>query len=92
MTSVKVAIKAEIKAKKLTQTVLARRLRCSTPFLSMVISGRKTSKRIQAGLAAYLGKSVSELWPEEQKNTPTPAGRNSSSVGDGGRAPDPSRG
>lgn len=56
-------IKAMIKAKKTTQVVLARRLRCSLPFLNQVISGKRTSKRIQAGLAAYLGKSVSDLWP-----------------------------
>lgn len=58
-------IKAEIKTKGFTQTSLAAKLRCSLPFLSMVISGKKTSKRIQGGLAAYLGKSVSDLWPEQ---------------------------
>lgn len=92
MTSLKLSIKAAIKAKGYTQTGIARRLRCSLPFLCMVISGRKTSKRIKAGLAAYLGKSVSDLWPEDKKNTSAPAGRNTPSVGDLVGTDDPSRG
>lgn len=66
MTSTKLSIKAELKAKKLTQTLLAKKLRCSLPFLNQVISGVRTSKRIQAGLAAYIDKPVTELWPDKQ--------------------------
>jgi len=56
-------IKEELKARKLTQTVLARRLKCSLPFLNQVISGVRTSRRIQAGIAAYIGKPMDEIWP-----------------------------
>jgi len=66
MESTKTNIKAALKAKRLTQTVLSKRLRCSLPFLSQVISGVRTSKRIQAGLAAYIGKSVEDIWPKTE--------------------------
>jgi len=92
MTIVKIDIKAELKQRKLSQTKLAAKLRCSIPFLNQVISGARTSKRIQAGIAAYLSKNTCEIWPKEQKNTPAPAGHNCQADGDGVGAPDPSRG
>jgi len=75
-----------------SQTAVAKSLGITTPAVNAVVCGRRSVPRIMAAIADAVGRPVSDLWPEEQKNTPTPAGRKSSSVGDGGRTPDPSRG
>ena len=86
------AIKAALKDKKISQLSIARILGVHPVSVNEVVSGKRKNPRIRLAIALSVGCPVSDLWPEEQKNTPTPAGRNSSSVGDGGRAPDPSRG
>jgi transcriptional regulator with XRE-family HTH domain len=85
-------IKAELVLAGISQTEIANLLGVKAPAVNAVVCGRRSVPRIMAAIADAVGRPVSDLWPEEQKNTPTPAGRNSSSVGDGGRAPDPSRG
>jgi DNA-binding XRE family transcriptional regulator len=85
-------VKSALAQNGLTQTDIAKFLKVSSAAVHYVVSGKKDTPRIRLAIALHLGKSVSDLWPQEQKNTPTPAGRNPSSVGDGGRTPDPSRG
>lgn len=41
----------------LSQSLIAKVLKCSVPMLNYVIQGKRTSKRIQEGLALILGAS-----------------------------------
>lgn len=67
MDTKKINIQAELKTRKITQTKLAKKLKCSLPFLNQVITGIRTSKRIRGGIAAYIDKPVSEIWPDEKQ-------------------------
>ena len=68
-----VDIVAEMKAKKITQQNLGKMLRCSQAVVSQVIGNKRKSKRIRAAISLILGKPVSEIFPDAQKNTPIPA-------------------
>ena len=60
----------ELTLQGLTQIELARRLKVSRTYLSMVMNGFN-SPRMRLRIANALGKPVSELFPDETLNTRT---------------------
>lgn len=58
----RVLIKTALMQRHLTTKDMAKRLRCTAPMLSMVISGRKRSRRIEMHLCRALGFVRSQLW------------------------------
>jgi predicted transcriptional regulator len=64
----KIMVKNALAQKGLTQTDIARFLKVSSAAVHYVVSGKKTTKRIRMAIALYLGKPVSEIWPD---STPT---------------------
>lgn len=57
-------IKDELKARKITGRDIARELGVSVAAVSFVIRGISSSDRIQKAIAAKLGRSPDELYPE----------------------------
>ena len=66
-TSQKNLIKALLAARGIRISDIARELNVSVPTVSLVISGRDSSRRIKTAVAEKLGFSPEELWPEKQK-------------------------
>ena len=64
-------MKRELKAlwilRGIKQADIASRLSVSRAAISIVVSGKGRSRRIQAAIAAELGKNVSALWPNKHK-------------------------
>jgi lambda repressor-like predicted transcriptional regulator len=85
-------IKAALKNKKISQLSIARILGVHPVSVNEVVSGKRKNPRIRLAIALSLGRPVSEIWPEEKKNTSAPAGRKNSPVGDVVGTADPSRG
>ena len=86
------AIKAALKDKKISQLSIARILGVHPVSVNEVVSGKRKNPKIRLAIALSLGRPVSDLWPEDKKNTSAPAGRNYPSEGDVVGASDPSRG
>ncbi|AEA33659.1 helix-turn-helix domain-containing protein [Hippea maritima] len=63
-TNRKSLIKALLTAKGIKITDIAKELGVAVTTVSLVISGRDTSKRIQTTIAKKLGVDVNELWPK----------------------------
>lgn len=72
-------IKAAIRMKGTTPSVLADELEVSRSTMSQVISGRGTSARVKTRIAEVTGLSVATLWPSRtdytklRRPTQTPA-------------------
>jgi lambda repressor-like predicted transcriptional regulator len=56
-------IKAAMRMKGVTPTVLADELQVANSTMSQVISGRSVSARIRGRIAEVTGYSVDQLWP-----------------------------
>lgn len=61
-------IKAEMRMRGITPSVLADELGVANSSISQVISGRAESARIKARIAEVVGKPVSVLWPNKQRS------------------------
>ena len=85
-------IKAALKKKKISQLFIAKTIGVHPVCVNEVVSGKRKNPRIRLAIALAAGVPVSDLWPEDKKNTSAPAGRNYPSEGDVVGASDPSRG
>lgn len=56
-------IKAALRMKGVTPTVLAEEMGVARSTMSQVISGRSESSRIKERIAQITGMTVSEMWP-----------------------------
>lgn len=60
-------IKAALRMKGVTPTVLAEKLGVANSTMSQVISGRSMSTRLQMHIAEIIGKSPLDIWPPSNK-------------------------
>ena len=51
----------------LTYGDFAKALNVSRKTIAVVVCGAQKSKRVQIGIAEMLGKTVQELWPDQEK-------------------------
>ncbi|MBF9263374.1 helix-turn-helix domain-containing protein [Paracidovorax cattleyae] len=61
-------IKAEIRMRETTPAAIADELGVSRSMVSHVINGVAKSARIAEHIAKLVGKSTSQLWPEQTKS------------------------
>lgn len=66
-------IKADLVARGITQTEIAKMLNVSVPIVNQVISGDRKSSRIRKAISMAIGKPVSELWPDNLLKSKSPA-------------------
>lgn len=64
-------IKSALRLKKLTLSDIARSLEVSPGTVSIVSRGFRRSKRIEHAIAAALGFSAEELWPDRYSRSNT---------------------
>lgn len=91
MSTKMVDIKKLLKMASVTQTEIADMLRVSVTAVHYVVKGKKHTARIRKAIALSLGRTVNDLWPENN-NASTPASVKKNTNGDVGRTSDPSRG
>ena len=60
-------IRALLAARGIRISDIARELNVSLPTVSLVISGRNRSRRVEKTVAERLGMKYEELWPEPKK-------------------------
>jgi len=60
-------IKALMVLQGLQNNHIAKRLRVTPTWVSLVVCGHRHSDRVQQAIAAALNMSVAELWPENNK-------------------------
>lgn len=60
-------IKALMILKGITSVDIARKTGVSATWISLVLNGRKPSKRIRKAIAQAVGKPVEELWPNNNR-------------------------
>jgi transcriptional regulator with XRE-family HTH domain len=60
-------IKLLMLQRHLTYGDFAEKLGVSRKTIAVVVCGQQKSKRVQAGIAEMLGKTVQELWPDQGK-------------------------
>ncbi len=59
-------IKALMVLKGLQNKRIARDLRVTPTWVSLVVCGHRRSDRVRGAIASALGMSVAELWPEDK--------------------------
>ena len=58
-------IKALMVLQGLQNKQIAKKLRVTPTWVSLVVCGHRRSDRVRGAIASALGMSVAELWPEE---------------------------
>lgn len=56
-------IKALLILNDISSASIARKMHVTPTWVSLVLTGRKKSKRIRKAIADAVGKTVDELWP-----------------------------
>jgi len=64
MTNKRVDIRAELKIAGIRQSKIARILSVSPVSVHDVITGKRKTPRIREAIALFIGKPVSEIWPD----------------------------
>ena len=73
-------IRAELKLKKITQSAIARRLKCSPAHISKVIDGKDTNVKVCVFISDKIGKNINIVFPGKFINGKSRKGRPVTSI------------